>query len=56
MNGEDVVIMKAGKPCVRLMPIESPARQPGAAKAHAALTRALLDPLPEEEIKAWDGR
>ena len=56
MMGDEVIIAKAGKPCVRLVPMNLPARQPGAAKGKAAVTPAFFDPLPEDEIKAWDGR
>ncbi len=56
MMGDEVIIAKAGKPCVRLVPVELPARQPGSAKGRAALTDAFFDPLPEDELSAWDGR
>ncbi len=56
MLGEEVIIAKAGKPCVRLVPLDLPPRQPGAAKGKAALTAAFFDPLPAEELQAWDGR
>jgi len=56
MLGEELIIAKAGKPCVRLVPMELPARQPGVAKGKAAITPAFFDPLPDDELKAWDGR
>lgn len=56
MLGEEVIIAKAGKPCVRLVPLDLPPRQPGAAKGKASLTPAFFDPLPDEELRAWDGR
>lgn len=56
MRGEEVIIAKAGKPCVRLVPLDQPPRQPGAAKGKAALTPAFFDPLPADELCAWDGR
>ena len=56
MMGDEVIIAKAGKPCVRLVPMDLPPRQPGSAKGKAALTAAFFDPLPEDELKAWDGR
>ena len=34
---DEVIIAKAGKPCVRLVPLDPPARQPGSAKGKAAL-------------------
>jgi len=56
MMGEEVIIAKAGKPCVRLVPMTLPPRQPGAAKGKAALTAAFFEPLPDDELKAWEGR
>lgn len=56
MMGDEVIIAKAGKPCVRLVPVELPPRQPGSAKGKAALTPAFFEPLPEDELKVWDGR
>ena len=54
MLGEDVVISKAGKPFVRLVPVQLPTRYPGAAKGKAALTPAFFEPLPEDELAAWE--
>jgi prevent-host-death family protein len=56
LRGEEVIITRAGKPCVRLVPLDLPPRQPGAAKGKAALTPAFFDPLPDGELRAWDGR
>ncbi len=56
LMGDEVIIAKAGKPCVRLVPVDPPARQPGAARGRAALTDAFFEPLPEEELNAWHGR
>ena len=56
LMGDEVIIAKAGKPCVRLVPLDQPARQPGSAKNKAAVTPAFFEPLPENELAAWDGR
>jgi len=56
MMGDEVIIAKAGKPCVRLVPVGPTARQPGAAKGKAALTPAFFEPLPGAELGAWAGR
>lgn len=53
MLGEEVIIAKAGKPFVRLVPIDAPPRVPGAARGHNSLTPAFFDPLPEDELSAW---
>ena len=56
MRGEEVIITRAGKPCVRLVPLDLPPRRPGAAHGRAALTPAFFDPLPDDELRTWDGR
>ncbi len=53
MLGEEVVIAKAGKPFVRLVPVDAPPRVPGIAKDRNSLTPAFFDPLPEDELNAW---
>jgi prevent-host-death family protein len=51
--GEEIVIAKAGKPQVRLVPIKNnAARHPGIAKGE--LTDAFFEPLPEDELNRWD--
>lgn len=56
--GEEVVISRAGKPAVKLVPAEQPAkpaRKPGALKGAFTLPDSFFDPLPEEELRAWEG-
>lgn len=53
--GEEVIITRAGEPCVRLVPLEQSPRQPGAAKGKAALTPAFFDPLPDDQLRGWAG-
>lgn len=53
--GEEVIITKGGKPCVRMAPMEQPPRQPGAARGKGALTPAFFEPLPDGELRGWDG-
>ena len=51
--GEDIIIAKAGKPVVRLTPVESLApRQPGIAKGR--ISNAFFEPLPERELSGWE--
>jgi len=53
MEGEEFVIAKAGKPYARLIPLEyKKVREPGMIKG--AVDRAFFEPLPKEEIEAWD--
>ena len=50
--GEEVVIARAGHPVARLVPINpKEPRQPGLAKGR--LTDAFFEPLPADELDAW---
>ncbi|HYD69997.1 type II toxin-antitoxin system prevent-host-death family antitoxin [Azospirillum sp.] len=55
-RGEEVTIADDGKPVARLVPVATPIadRTPGIAKGEFALTEAFFDPLPEDELKAWE--
>ena len=52
-TGEEIIIAKAGKPYAKLVPL-SPVKErvPGIAKG--AVTDSFFEPLPEDELKAWD--
>jgi antitoxin (DNA-binding transcriptional repressor) of toxin-antitoxin stability system len=51
--GEEIIILKAEKPYVRLVPFKKPInRVPGIAKGK--VTNAFFDPLPEEELSQWE--
>lgn len=51
--GEEIVIAKNGEPYARLVPLGKPrAREPGLLKGK--LDDAFFDPLPEEELEAWE--
>ena len=50
--GEDVVIARAGRPVARLVPMErEEPRKPGLVKGR--LTDAFFEPLPADELEAW---
>ena len=53
--GEEIVLAKAGKPYARLVPLaaKSAKRIPGGLKG--VLTDAFFEPLPEEELRVWEG-
>ncbi|MCC7049964.1 MAG: type II toxin-antitoxin system prevent-host-death family antitoxin [Alphaproteobacteria bacterium] len=53
LSGEEVVIMKAGQPVVRLVAYPA-AVPPRAGLAKGQLTRAFFEPLDESELAAWD--
>jgi antitoxin (DNA-binding transcriptional repressor) of toxin-antitoxin stability system len=52
-SGEEVVIFKGGEPYARLCPLAPPVpRTPGLLKG--ALGSAFFDPLPDDELEAWE--
>jgi antitoxin (DNA-binding transcriptional repressor) of toxin-antitoxin stability system len=52
--GEEILIGRAGKPLVRLAPIEDARpREPGLFKG-LAVPDALFAPLPEDELALWE--
>ncbi len=55
LAGEEVVIARAGRPLVRLVPVEERRpREPGLAEGR--VTEAFFEPLPAHELDAWEGR
>ena len=54
MLGDEVIIAKAGKPYVRLMPVEQPPRRAGALKGKFIFGEAFFEPLTEAELSAWE--
>jgi prevent-host-death family protein len=54
--GEEVVIMRGSTPVAKLVPIEKPRprREFGRLKGHVYTTDAFFEPLPPEELDAWD--
>lgn len=54
--GEDVVIARSGKPVARLVRFQPQGeRQFGSWKGRITLDDSFFDPLPEEELSAWEG-
>jgi prevent-host-death family protein len=53
LAGEDVVITRSGRPVARLVAVDDRRpRQPGIAKGR--LTESFFEPLPADELEAWD--
>jgi prevent-host-death family protein len=51
--GEEIILAKAGRPYAKLVPLEEhQQRRPGLAKGR--VTEAFFEPLPEEELEAWE--
>jgi len=54
LRGEEVVIARAGRPLVRLVPVDELAlRKPGLARG--SVGEAFFEPLPEADLAAWEG-
>ena len=55
LAGEDVVIAKAGKPVVRLVPVPEPlpSRQFGVLRGKVWAAPDAWDPMSEEELALW---
>ena len=54
--GEDVVIARRGRPVARLVSCKPKnKRRFGAMKGRVELTDAFFEPLPENELKSWEG-
>ncbi len=56
LAGEDVVIARAGKPMVQLVPVDALQRRQSGQLKHLGITLpdSFFDPLPEEELAAWE--
>ena len=53
LGGEEIIIARAGKPLARLLPVaERLPRVPDIARGK--VTNAFFEPLPEEELQAWE--
>jgi prevent-host-death family protein len=56
-RGEEVIIARGRTPVVRLVPFaaEQPKRGFGSMKGRASIGPEFWEPLPEEELKLWEG-
>ncbi|MEX1205709.1 MAG: type II toxin-antitoxin system Phd/YefM family antitoxin [Dongiaceae bacterium] len=55
--GEEIIIARAGKPVAKLVPL-SPIKKTrgyGLLKGKLVVPDSFFDPLPEEELAAWEG-
>lgn len=55
--GEEVVIVRRGVPVARLIGCKPRGkRRPNVLKGKVTIPDSFFDPLPEHELKAWEGR
>jgi prevent-host-death family protein len=54
--GEEIVIARNKQPVARLVPIRQaePKRRFGSLRGKARVDAAFFEPLPEEELRAWE--
>lgn len=57
-EGEEIVIARGSHPIAKIVPINAPTQSTRGQGAWAGLftmPESFFDPLPEEELKAWEG-
>ena len=56
--GEEIIIARAGKPTAKLVPLApiKKTRGLGLLKGEFTLPESFFEPLPEDELAAWEGR
>jgi prevent-host-death family protein len=55
-EGEEIVLARGKQPVAKLVPIKQPAskRRAGALKGIISIDQSFFEPLPEEEVAAWE--
>jgi antitoxin (DNA-binding transcriptional repressor) of toxin-antitoxin stability system len=56
--GEEIVIARGDVPVARLVPVleEAPRRRSGTLRGIVKVPDSFFEPLPDEELDAWEGR
>lgn len=54
--GQEIVLAKAGKPYARLMPLAPTSVKRQAGRLAGRVSEAFFEPLPVEELDAWEGK
>ncbi len=56
LDGEEIVIAKGAEPKVKLVPlVPKIERKPGRWKGRVEWSDSFFDPLPEDELRRWEG-
>jgi prevent-host-death family protein len=54
--GEEIIIARGKQPVAKIVPIAKPGKRKfGALKGKGWVGPEFFDPLPEEELRAWEG-
>jgi antitoxin (DNA-binding transcriptional repressor) of toxin-antitoxin stability system len=55
--GEEVIILRGKTPAAKLVPLSNHrARTPGFLRGRYRTPETILEPLPEDELRAWEPR
>ena len=54
--GEEIILAKAGKPYARLMPLAPEGGRRGGQVPDLRVGTEFFEPLPREDLEAWEGR
>ena len=54
-GGEEIILAKAGKPYARLVPLPPSGERRSGQLAGLVVGPEFFEPLPEEELKLWEG-
>ncbi|WP_373063098.1 type II toxin-antitoxin system Phd/YefM family antitoxin [Gemmatimonas sp.] len=52
--GEEVIIQRGQEPIVRLVALKAPVRLFGALKGEVFTTAAFFEPIPPDDLDAWE--
>lgn len=55
LRGEEVVIAKGSQPVVRLVPLPQQRNLIGALEGKLTVPDDLFEPMPEEDLRLWEG-
>ena len=55
LAGEEVVITRRSKPVVRLVPVPRSGFRMGLLEGKVGTVPDFLEPMPEEELRTWEG-
>ena len=59
LRGEEIIIARAGKPLVKLTPLEPPEKKPfpfGFMKGRIHIHPSFYEPMTEDELELFEGR
>lgn len=54
--GQEIILAKAGKPYARMVPLAPVAAKRTPGRLQGIVDDAFFEPLPDDELAAWEGR